>query len=117
MTKGKQMKTANYTPEMEQAIAADYAAGVSVEHIANNVGKSVRSVVAKLSRLGIYKAKERTTKNGDPIVKKDALADQLGMLCGLSEAEADSLAKANKTALAKILDIVKGSMLDRNDVS
>ena len=50
-------------------------------------------------------------------VKKDALADQLGMLCGLSEAEADSLAKANKTALAKILDIVKGSMLDRNDVS
>jgi hypothetical protein len=111
-------KTVNYTAEQTAAIAADYANGVSIETIAANVGKSVRSVVAKLSREGLYKAKERTTKNGDPIVKKDNLADQLGMLVGLTEAEVTSLAKVNKTALLKLLDMAKAYKIsDANDVS
>jgi len=97
----------NYTSEQTTAIVADYQAGVAVETIAVAVGKSVRSVVAKLSREGVYKAKERTTKAGLPVVKKDALADELAMLCGLTEAEATSFAKANKTALAKVIALIE----------
>jgi hypothetical protein len=111
-------KTVNYTAEQTAAVVADYKAGVAVESIAAAVGKSVRSVVAKLSREGVYKAKERTTKSGDAIVKKDNLADELAMLVGLTEAEATSLAKVNKTALVKLLALAKATTLtDANDVS
>jgi hypothetical protein len=100
-------KTVNYTPEMTQKMVADYTAGVSVEKIAEELGKTVRSVVAKLSREKVYKAKEYKTKTGETPIKKDAHADFIGMALGLSEADADSLTKANKTALAKIADFIK----------
>lgn len=96
-------KAVNYTPEQTSAILNDYASGVSVETIAAAVGKSVRSVVAKLSREGVYKKKEYVTKNGEAVVKKDALADKMAEVFGLTEAETESLTKANKTALLKIL--------------
>ena len=47
-------KVINYTVEQTEALKEDYLSGVSVETIANAMGKSVRSVVAKLSREGIY---------------------------------------------------------------
>lgn len=95
--------TVNYTPEQTVELVADYRAGVSVDTIANKLGKSVRSVIAKLSREGVYQAKVRTTKTGDAIVKKDTVVDALQMHFKLTDAEADSLTKANKTALIKIL--------------
>ncbi len=108
-------KTVNYTAEQTAAIVGDYKAGVSVEQIAIAVGKSVRSVVAKLSREGVYQKKEYTTKKGDAPVKKDALASELMLLASLTEAEADSLAKVNKTALVKLLAIAKAAKI--SDVS
>ena len=96
-------KTVNYTVEQTAAIVADYNAGVSVDTIAAKVGKSVRSIVPKLSREGVYKAKERVSKTGAPVVKKDEIVDAMQSQFGLTDAEADSLTKANKTALVKIL--------------
>jgi len=100
-------KTVNYTPEMTQKMVADYTAGVSVEKIAEELGKTVRSVVAKLSREKVYKAKEYKTKTGETPIKKDAHADFIGFSLGLTEADTDSLTKANKTALAKIAEFIK----------
>ncbi len=100
-------KIVNYTAEQTASIIADYTAGVSIESIAMAIGKTQRSVIAKLSREGIYKAKERTTKNGEAIVKKDATADAIGIILGLTESETESLTKANKTALVKILAYMK----------
>lgn len=99
-------KPVNYTEEQTAKMVADYAAGVTVESIAADLGKSVRSVVAKLSRSGVYKKKEYKTKAGEAVVKKDALADKMASVFDLTEAEADSLTKANKTALMKILSKV-----------
>lgn len=99
-------KNVNYTPEQTAAMVSDYQSGVTAEAIAVALGKSVRSVIAKLSREGVYKAKERTTKNGEAIVKKDELATKMQDVFGLTEAEAESLTKANKTALLKILAAV-----------
>ena len=101
-------KIVNYTPEQTADMVQAYANGVSVEAIAAELGKSVRSVVAKLSRErdsegnSVYKAKPRTTKNGTPVVKKDAHADAIGAVLKMSENEIESLTKANKTALEKI---------------
>lgn len=111
-------KAINYTPEQTVSMVADYQSGVAVEAIAAALGKTTRSVIAKLSREGVYKAKEYVTKKGEAPIKKDALASELMLLVGLTEAEADSLGKANKTALNKILAIVKASKVSNaNDVS
>lgn len=96
-------KTVNYTPEMTASMLKAYAEGSTVESIAESMGKTVRSVVAKLSREGVYRKKEYVSKTGERPVKKDETADRIGALVGLSEGEIDSLTKANKNALLKIL--------------
>jgi response regulator RpfG family c-di-GMP phosphodiesterase len=100
-------KTVNYTAEQTAKMVADYQAGTTVESIAEALGKSVRSVVAKLSREKVYVAKTYTTKTGEAVVKKDEFADFIAQALGLTEADADSLTKANKTALAKIAEFIK----------
>ena len=54
-------KTVNYTAEQEAELVARYQAGETTAELAEAFGKGVRSVIAKLSRLGVYKAKERAT--------------------------------------------------------
>lgn len=100
-------KTVNYTPEQTAQMIADYQAGVTVEAMAQSLGKTVRSVVAKLSREKVYQAKTYKTKTGEAVVKKDEFADYIAQALGLTEADAESLTKANKTALAKIADFIK----------
>ena len=106
----KMDKPVNYTPEQTAQMVLDYSMGVSVETIAQNLGKTVRSVIAKLSREGVYKAKEYTTKNGEPSVKKDQHADAIGRILNLTEPETESLTKANKSALRKIFDALAQSV-------
>lgn len=106
----KTPKAVNYTAEQTAALLAAYTAAPTVEtveQIAADLGKSVRSIVAKLSREGVYKKKEYTTKTGEAVVKKDAAADEIGAILGMAENDVDSLTKANKTALKMILDALK----------
>lgn len=105
-------KIVNYSAEQTAAMVADYTASptpATVEALAMKMGKSLRSVVAKLSREGVYQKAERLTKTGEKVVKKDATADEIGKIVGMTVAEVDSLTKANKTALAKILAVVKAA--------
>lgn len=98
-------KIVNYTDEQTSTMLEAYLTAPTretVEGLAVEFGKSVRSVVAKLSREGVYQKAERTTKTGEPIQKKDATADAIGAVLSLTEAETESLTKANKTALLKI---------------
>lgn len=99
----------NYTPEQTVAMVADYQAGMTVQDIAEKMGKTVRSVVAKLSREKVYVAKAYVSKTGEPVVKKDTVADAIGAVLMLTEAETESLTKANKTALAKIFAALANS--------
>ena len=103
----KTAKAVNYTPEQTEQAKADYLAGVSVETIATALGKTARSVIAKLSKEGVYKAKVYVSKTGEKPVKKDEHADTIGAILSLSDGETDSLAKANKTALVKIVAFMR----------
>ena len=103
----KTVKTVNYTPEQTAVLISEYVDnGTSVAALAEMFGKTTRSVVAKLSREKVYVKKIYTSKTGETVVKKDALADKMAEVFDLTESEADSLTKANKTALKKILDKV-----------
>lgn len=109
MTKSVASRSVNYTAEQTAKMVADYQAGVTVEKIADELGKSVRSIVAKLSREKVYTAKTYKTKTGAPVVRKDAHADAIGAILKLSENEIESLTKANKTALEKIFSALANS--------
>lgn len=103
-------KAVNYTPEQTVKMVADYLAGVTTENIALEMGKTVKSVVAKLSREKVYVAKVYTTKTGEKAVKKDETADAIGAVLKMTESEIESLTKANKTALRKIFDALANSV-------
>ena len=102
-------KVVNYTHEQTLKMVADYQAGVTVEKIAEALGKTVRSVVAKLSREGVYQKKVYKTKTGEPVVKKDAHADAIGAILRLPENDIESLTRANKSALKAIFDALANS--------
>jgi hypothetical protein len=102
-------KAVNYTPEQTAKIIAEYQAGVAVEQIAQAMGKTVRSVVAKLSREKVYVAKQYVSKTGEKPVKKDVTADAIGAILRLSENDIESLTKANKSALKAIFDALANS--------
>ncbi|CAB4134502.1 hypothetical protein UFOVP273_121 [uncultured Caudovirales phage] len=98
-------KTPNYTAEMEAVMREAYVAAPTeetVKALAEKLGKTTRSIVAKLSRMGVYVAKTYVTKTGEKPIKKDAHADAIGKVLKLSDGEIDSLAKANKTVLVKL---------------
>ena len=103
------MKSINYTPEQTAQIISDYQSGLSVEIIADNLGKTVRSIVAKLSREKVYIKKEYKTKNGESAVKKDIHADAIGAILRLPENDIESLTKANKNALKVIFEALANS--------
>ena len=93
----------NYTDEMVAEMHELYTANPTretVDMIAENFGKSVRSVIAKLSREGIYVTQERTTKTGEPVVRKAELVAQIEEHFGV---ELPTLVKASKTDLQTLL--------------
>lgn len=105
-------KTLNYTPEQEAEMLAAYVANPTAETVAmlaEKLGKATKSIVAKLSRNGVYVKKERTTKTGEKIVRKNEHAEAIGAILRMNENDIDSLTKANKTALAKIFEALANS--------
>jgi len=105
-------KAVNYTAEQTATIVSTYEANPTAETVsalAETLGKSVRSIVAKLSREGVYKKKEYTTKTGEKVQKKDETADAIGAILRLNENDIESLTKANKTALKAIFAALANS--------
>lgn len=69
----------NYTSEQTQELVTRYQSGETVEQIAEILGKSVRSVVAKLSREGVYKPKTKAGVRTTKAMVIEGLAVELGV--------------------------------------
>ena len=96
----------NYTDEMVNEMHTLYEANPTretVDILATKFGKSVRSIIAKLSREGIYKAQPRTTKTGDPVISK---AQYVSAINAHFEVELPTLVKAGKQDLAKLAEVL-----------
>lgn len=103
-------KTVNYTPEMTAELVEAYKASPTTDTVkafAEKFGKNVKSIVAKLSREGVYVKKEYVTKKGEKPVAKENLATEIGDFFKLDEASTSSLAKANKHALEAIANFIR----------
>jgi hypothetical protein len=90
-------KTVNYTDEQTADLVNRYKAGETVEALAEAMGKSVRSVVAKLSREKVYVAKTKAAGTGR--VTKAQLINEISDECGVDNEVLMSLEKASVEAL------------------
>jgi|TARA_R110000765_G_scaffold340405_1_gene430506 hypothetical protein len=96
----------NYTDEMVAQMVDAYQENPSretVEALASEFGKTVRSIIAKLSREGVYVAQPKVTKSGEPVVRKAELVAQLE---AHFDATMPTLVKASKADLQKLVDQV-----------
>ena len=73
----------------------------TVDMIAEKLGKNARSVIAKLSREGVYVAQPRVTKTGEPVVLKSEFVDRIHKALGI---EIPSIVKATKVDLQRLAD-------------
>ena len=71
----------------------------TVEDIANILEKSVKSVIGKLAREGIYQKAEYTSKTGEKPITKLQIVSSLAESLDLKVEELDGLEKAPKGVL------------------
>ena len=94
-----------YTAEQTTELVAAYNAAPTAETVATfaeKFGKTVKSVVAKLSREGVYKAKER--KTAGTVARKDEIVLALELMTGV---ELKSFHGATRKDLEALLDFIK----------
>ena len=99
----------NYTDEMVEHMVAAYEDTptlATVDALVAEFGKPKRSIISKLSSLGVYKAQPRnTTKQNVPVVRKSELVAQIQASLGTNQL--DSLAKASKADLEALAELVQ----------
>ena len=96
----------NYTPEATKAIVEAYKANASKETVAAmaaKFGKTTRSIVAKLSREGVYKKAEYVAKNGEKPETKEHKVDRIAVLLNVPSEKLGGLEAATKTALDLVI--------------
>ena len=103
-----------YSEAMVARLAAEAANGalnlerltaLAADPLFSSAGITARGLVAKARTMGLPYAKvERVSKSGEPVVRKDELVDMLEKATGLTGL--DSLAKAEKPALRKLVDFL-----------
>lgn len=101
MNTTKTTKTVNYTDEQTATAKEMYAAGASIESIAQAIGKTTKSVTAKLVREQVYK-KAVKSEAGKARTTKMETAQAIGAVLKLGENDVESLAGATKNALQTI---------------
>jgi len=91
-----------YDKEICDRMVHDYTTGISVQNIAAQLSVPERSVIAKLSSLGVYQKKTYTNKRGEVPVKKSEHIERISVLLDCDLELLESLEKVNKLVLKLI---------------
>lgn len=97
-----------YTKEEENYLQEAYSGAVDkqlvIDELASQLQKSRRSIIGKLSRLGIYEKKIYLTKRGESPVTKLELVHQLSEKNSWQLEKLEGLEKAPKEVLKYMLE-------------
>ena len=93
-----------YTKEVTDKLIEDYKAGISVQDLAVELDVPERSIIAKLSSLGVYQKKQYLNKRGELPVKKSEHIERIAVLLDVNLELLESLEKVNKGVLKLIED-------------
>jgi hypothetical protein len=91
-----------YTPETTNKLVEDYLAGVTVLELAEQLQVPERSIIAKLSSLGVYQKKQYVNKRGEVPIKKSEHIERIAQLLNCNLELLESLEKVNKQVLLMI---------------
>ena len=95
----------NYTEEQVSLMIEQYEnepTRETVENLAGKLNKSIKSIIGKLSREGVYKKTVYKTKTGETPITKKELVEELADYLDISYISIAGLEKSPKAAL-KIL--------------
>lgn len=92
-----------YTIEKTNELIELYKLNTPIQQIAQNLEVPERSVIAKLSSLGVYRRKEYLNKRGEVPVKKEAYIERIADLLNTDLDLLESLEKCNKNVLVMIV--------------
>lgn len=101
-------KVANYTAEQTASLVAAYVAAPTMETVkvlADQYGKTVRSIVAKLAKEKVYVSKAKEA--GKRAMLKSEMVAELASLTGATEEQLESLEKATGPALMVVLEALR----------
>ena len=100
---------ANYTDEQVEVMVAWYTAEptrATVDTIAKEMDKSIKSVIGKLSREGVYQKQVYKTKSGEvPMTKADIILNLAEMLM-IDSSKIMGLEKAPKQDIKYIYEVI-----------
>lgn len=91
-----------YTKEITDRLVEGYKTGQSVKILAETLQVPERSIIAKLSSLGVYQKKTYLNKRGEVPVKKSEHIDRIAQLLNMNPELLESLEKVNKVVLVAI---------------
>ena len=91
-----------YTKEICDRITQQYTSGVPAHQLAQELEVPERSIIAKLSSLGVYQKKSYVNKRGEVPVKKSEHIERIATLLDCDLELLESLEKVNKVVLKLI---------------
>lgn len=94
-------------------ITSSYSLGATPEELAAEFDVPVRSIIAKLASLGVYKRKQYVNKRGEVPVKKEEYIERLAKLLKVDLEVLESLEKVNKNVL-KLLETALTPVIEEN---
>ena len=104
----------NYNAEQVNFMIDEYSANPTretVDRLAEELNKSIKSIIGKLSREGVYQKTEYLSKTGEkPVTKKQMVIKIAKELVGDSS-KLEGLEKAPKADLKYLLDLVSEESL------
>ena len=100
----------NYTEEQVCLMVEAYKEKperATVEMLAEDLNKSIKSIIGKLSREGVYKKTVYKTKTGESPVTKKELVVELSELVGLEYDRLTGLEKSPKADLKALVEVLR----------
>ena len=103
----------NYTSEQVELMIEAYSANPTrdtVDDLAKTLDKSVKSIIGKLSRGGVYQKAVYKTKTGEIPVTKAQLVIDIATLLEIDSSKITGLEKAPKQDIKYLHDTINGGL-------
>tara|TARA_Y100000361_G_scaffold22100_1_gene17311 strand:- start:160 stop:489 length:330 start_codon:yes stop_codon:yes gene_type:complete len=102
----------NYTEEQVEMMRARYQeepTRETVENLAEELNKSIKSIIGKLSREGIYQKAIYKTKTGEIPITKSQLIQKIADLLEIDSSKIMGLEKAPKQDIKYLYEVLGGN--------
>ena len=106
-------KVKNYTDSQTTYLVEAYTANPTretVDALAKEMGKTVKSIIGKLSREKVYIKREYETKTGDKPITKTEIAQQIADLLEVPGARIAGIVKASKADLNNLKEAIDAKL-------